>query len=161
MTDAQHAYTHACTRAQEYRTDDIKPPPLRSAATMDDTTIRYCSMGVGGGYGLKKVAESLVGSEILCTFAPGLLKCAQNIMKKIKLEMKRKGLTMQANREDVAIILKTYRLRQGLTQRQLAERWGISRYTLIRIEKGQDISWEMAYRVFALLSEDLRKEGLL
>ena len=95
----------------------------------------------------------------LCTFAPGLLKCAQIAMKKIKVEMKRKGLTMQANREDAALAVKTYRLRQGLTQRQLAERWGISRYTIIRIEQGGEISWEMAYRVFALLSEDLRKEG--
>lgn len=95
----------------------------------------------------------------LCTFAPGLLTCGPGIMEKIKVEMKRKGLTMQANREDAALAVKTYRLRQGLTQRQLAERWGISRYTIIRVEQGGEVSWEMAYRIFALLSEDLRKEG--
>lgn len=126
---------------------------------MADIIIRGSSFRVGSGLWFKKVAKSLEKWRKLPTFAPGLLKCAHESMKKIKVEMKRKGLTMQANREDAALAVKTYRLRQGLTQRQLAERWGISRYTIIRIEQGQDISWEMAYRVFALLSEDLRKEG--
>ena len=81
-------------------------------------------------------------------------------MQKITVKMKREGLSMQANREDVAMAVKTYRLRQGLTQRQLGERWDMSRYTIIRIESGKPISWEMAYKVFAKLSEDLKAEEL-
>lgn len=80
-------------------------------------------------------------------------------MEQIKVTMKQNGLRMDSNREDVALAIKTYRLRHGLTQQQLAERWGCSRYTIIRVEKARNITWEMAYRMFAKLSDELRKEG--
>lgn len=54
--------------------------------------------------------------------------------------------------------IKKYRLRQGLTQRQLGERWGLSRYTIIRAETGTNISWESAYRLFAKLTQSMRDE---
>lgn len=54
--------------------------------------------------------------------------------------------------------LKKYRLRQGLTQRQLGEKWGLSRYTIIRAETGTNISWESAYRLFAKLTYSMRDE---
>lgn len=79
-------------------------------------------------------------------------------MEVIKVEMKQKGLEMTADREQVAMALKTYRLRHGLTQQQLGERWGASRWTIMRIERAKSISWEMAYKVFARLSVDLAKE---
>lgn len=79
-------------------------------------------------------------------------------MKTIKAEMKKVGLTMEIDRQDFALALKTWRLRQGLTQTQAGERFGCSRYTIIRAENGKDITWEMAYRLFARLSEELRKE---
>lgn len=68
---------------------------------------------------------------------------------------------MDIDKQSFALALKTYRLRQGLTQTQLGERWGCSRYTIIRAEKANNITWEMAYKMFARLSEELRKEGEL
>lgn len=72
--------------------------------------------------------------------------------------MKQDGLKMDTSREDFAIALKTWRLREGLTQRQVSDRWGISRYTIIRAEKGRDVTWEMAYRLFVKLSHELRQD---
>lgn len=80
-------------------------------------------------------------------------------MEIIATEMKQKGLSLQVDREQLAMSLKTWRLRSGYTQNELAIRWGVSRFTVIRIEKGREVSWEIAYRVFARLSEELRKEG--
>jgi len=54
---------------------------------------------------------------------------------------------------------KTWRLRHGYTQKQVAQKWGCSRYTIMRAEGGRDVTWEMAYRLFARLSDELRKEG--
>lgn len=66
---------------------------------------------------------------------------------------------MDADREQVAMAIKTWRLRNGLTQEQLAQRWGCSRFTIIRVEKAKHITWEMAYKMFAKLSYELEKEG--
>jgi DNA-binding XRE family transcriptional regulator len=79
-------------------------------------------------------------------------------MEEIKVTMKQNGLKMESNKEDVAMAVKTFRLRKGWTQEQLARHWVCSRYTIIRIEKAKNLSWEMAYKTFARLSEDLRKE---
>ena len=80
-------------------------------------------------------------------------------MNKIEVKMKRDGLSMDIDRETFAMALKTWRLRQGKTQREVGEMWGMSRFTIIRAESGRPITWEMAYRLFAKLSEELRKEG--
>ena len=80
-------------------------------------------------------------------------------MEQIKTEMKPAGLTMEVDRETFALSLKTWRLRNGLTQAELGKRWGCSRWTIIRAEQGRDITWEMAYRLFARLSDELRKEA--
>lgn len=72
--------------------------------------------------------------------------------------MQRDGLTMTADKEQMAMSLKTYRLRQGLTQDELGKRWGCSRYTIMRIEKGNPVTWEMMYRVFNELSQALLTE---
>lgn len=77
----------------------------------------------------------------------------------ITVNMKVDGLKMDADRNEVALALKTWRLRSGLTQKELAQRWGISRYTIMEAEAARNISWEMAYRIFAKLSDELRKEG--
>lgn len=71
---------------------------------------------------------------------------------------KRDGLDLNIDREEFALSLKTYRLRQGLTQQQLGERWGVSRFTIIRAERAKPVSWEAAYRLFARLSVALRDE---
>lgn len=73
--------------------------------------------------------------------------------------MERVGLTMDIDKEAFAVALKTWRLRNGLTQAQAGEKWGLSRYTIMRAESGKNITWETAYRMFARLSEELRKEA--
>lgn len=80
-------------------------------------------------------------------------------MKKIEVKFERKGLDMDIDKEAFAMALKTWRLRNNLTQRQAGERMGCSRYTIIRAESARNITWEQAYKLFARLSEELRKEG--
>lgn len=79
-------------------------------------------------------------------------------MELIKVEMKPKGLAMDVDKNEFALALKTWRLRQGLTQRQVGERFGCSRYTVMRAENAKDVTWEMAYRLFAKLATELKKE---
>lgn len=79
-------------------------------------------------------------------------------MEDLRVTMKQNGLKVESNKEDVAIAVKTFRLRKGWTQEQLARHWGCSRYTIIRIEKAKQLSWEMAYKTVVRLWEDLRKE---
>lgn len=79
-------------------------------------------------------------------------------MEKIKVTMKRQGVKMTSNREDVALAVKTYRLRSGETQAALGKRWGLSRWSIMKIEAAKPVSWELAYTAFARLSEDLERE---
>ena len=65
---------------------------------------------------------------------------------------------MDVDRQQFALALKTWRLRANLTQRQVGEMWNTSRYTIMKAEKANPISWEQAYKLFAHLSEELRKE---
>lgn len=79
-------------------------------------------------------------------------------MKQIKCTMKTKGLTMECDRQEFALALKTWRLRAGLTQAAAARRWGVSRFTIMRAEAARQITWEMAYRLFNQLSHELENE---
>lgn len=81
-------------------------------------------------------------------------------MEQIKVEMKKQDLTMEVDRNEFALALKTWRLRRALTQRQVADMFGCSRYTIMRAENAQPVTWEMAYRLFARLSDELRKEAI-
>lgn len=67
---------------------------------------------------------------------------------------------MEADKNDFALALKTWRLRSGLTQSQVAEKWGCSRFTIMRAENARTVTWEMAYRLFAKLSNELKEEQL-
>lgn len=78
--------------------------------------------------------------------------------KKIKVEFKPQGITMEADREQFALALKTWRLRQGMTQQEVAERWGTSRYTVMKCEQAKPVSWTQAYRIFAKLAKELKDE---
>lgn len=80
-------------------------------------------------------------------------------MKQIKVEMKPQGLSMEVDKNEFALALKTWRLRQGLTQKEVAMRWGCSRFTIMKAENAKQVTWEMAYRLFARLSDELRKEA--
>lgn len=73
--------------------------------------------------------------------------------------MTQRGLEMDVDKEQFAMALRTWRLRQGLTQREVGKMFGCSRYTIIRAENAQTLTWEMAYRLFARLSDQLRKEA--
>lgn len=73
-------------------------------------------------------------------------------------EIKQSGLTIEADREEVALALKTWRLRHDLTQEAVAQRWGMSRYTILRAERAKPISWTMAYKIWARLAAELSKE---
>lgn len=77
---------------------------------------------------------------------------------KIEAKIERKNLSMQVDKEDFAIALKTWRLRQNLTQQQVAERFGVSRWTIIRAEQADSLSWPTAYRLFAKLAGELQLE---
>ena len=79
-------------------------------------------------------------------------------MKPIKVTMKAKGLTMECDRQEFALALKTWRLRAALTQSAVARRWGVFRFTIMRAEAGRTITWEMAYRLFNQLSHELENE---
>lgn len=81
------------------------------------------------------------------------------MVRPIKVEMQRQGLAMEVDREKFAMALKTWRLRQGLTQQQVGDRWKCSRFSILRAEGAKPITWEMAYRLFACLSDELEKEA--
>lgn len=78
--------------------------------------------------------------------------------KPIHVEMKQQGLTMEVDRQEFALALKTWRLRHALTQKQVGALFGTSRYTIMKAENAQPVTWEMAYRLFAKLAQELRKE---
>lgn len=80
-------------------------------------------------------------------------------MEQIKVEMKPNGLEMDVDKNEFALALKTWRLRSGLTQREAGQRFGVSRYTIMKAENAKNVTWEMAYRLFAKLAVELRKEG--
>lgn len=76
-----------------------------------------------------------------------------------KPKIESEGLDLQIDKNSFGLQLRTWRLRNGLTQREVGQRFGCSRFTIIRAENGQNITWEMAYRLFAHLSKELQKEG--
>lgn len=80
-------------------------------------------------------------------------------MKQIKVDAKPKGLEMEIDRQQFALALKTWRLRAGYTQRDLAVRWNTSRYTILRAERAHSIGWMSAYRLFAKLAKELELES--
>lgn len=80
-------------------------------------------------------------------------------MEQIKVEMKPNGLEMDVDKNEFALALKTWRLRSGLTQREAGQRFGVSRYTIMKAENAKNVTWEMAYRLFAKLAVELRKEA--
>lgn len=81
-------------------------------------------------------------------------------MEQIKVEFKPKGLEMDVDRQQFALALKTWRLRANLTQKEVGQRWGCSRWTILRAEQAKDVSWTSAYRLFAHLAKELREEKL-
>lgn len=79
-------------------------------------------------------------------------------IKKIEVKFEKQGIDMQVDKQDFALALKTWRLRSGKTQQEVATMWGVSRHTIMRAESAKNITWEMAYRLFAKLSHELQNE---
>lgn len=69
------------------------------------------------------------------------------------------NLSMDIDKAEFALALKTWRLRQNLTQKQVGDMWGCSRFTILRAENARDITWQMAYRLFNRLQQELIKEA--
>lgn len=80
-------------------------------------------------------------------------------VKKIKVNFVRDGVKMDTDRAEFALALKTWRLRQGKTQKEVADMWNTSRYTIMRAEAGKNISWMQAYKLFAQLAKALEAES--
>lgn len=74
------------------------------------------------------------------------------------IQAKKNGLRVDIDRQEFALELKTWRLRKALSQQAVADRWGMSRYTIIRAERAMRLSWEMAYRCFNALTKELKQE---
>lgn len=79
-------------------------------------------------------------------------------MKTITLKTTPTSLSMEIDRNKFALALKTWRIRKGLTQKQVAEKFGVSRFTIIRVENGKPTCWEIAYKIFAALADELESE---
>lgn len=70
-----------------------------------------------------------------------------------------RGTRIYADFEKLAVMVLKYRIRQGLSQRELGERWGVSRWTIIRIERGRKVTPMTAYKCFNKLAQALEREG--
>lgn len=80
-------------------------------------------------------------------------------MRHLKVSIKRVGIDLDIDRERLAVSLKTWRIRNNLTQAELSLRWNISRHSIIRAEKAKSLSWRTAYKLFAYLTEEIQKEN--
>jgi len=66
---------------------------------------------------------------------------------------------IQIDKKALAQELATWRIRSGLTQREAAERFNVSRYSILRVENMKDIGIAMAYRISAALARAIREEN--
>lgn len=53
------------------------------------------------------------------------------------------------NKNELALMVKQYRMLKNMTQKELGDMCNVSRYTIMRVENAQDITWMSAYKVFA------------
>lgn len=81
-----------------------------------------------------------------------------NTMEQITPTIQRRGLTMETDAQELAVSLKTYRVRNGYTLPQLGKMWGTSRYTLMRIEAAKHVSWTTMYKVANQLIQAIQNE---
>lgn len=65
------------------------------------------------------------------------------------------------DKQELAQELVTWRLRSGLTQSQAGDKFGVSRYSIMRLENMQYIGIAQAYRISAALVKAIREESQL
>lgn len=76
------------------------------------------------------------------------------------IDMKKLSIISESARETLARELKMWRLRQGLTQTQVAKKFKTSKWSVLRAEHdANDVSEETAYKIYAALTRELRIEG--
>lgn len=63
-------------------------------------------------------------------------------------------------KQALAFALKTWRLRNGLSQAVAGKLLGCSRSTICRAESGCKLTWELAIKMLTKNSEELRNEVL-
>lgn len=69
-------------------------------------------------------------------------------------------IKLQIDRHELAEQLTKWRIRQDLLQREVAEMWGVSRYTIIRAESGSElVSIATLYKIANLLNKALVAES--
>lgn len=74
--------------------------------------------------------------------------------KELTIRLERQGTDLVTNREDFAIAVKTWRVRHGMTQRELAKASGLSRFTIMRVERAsRETSWITVYKLFNYMAE--------
>ena len=74
-------------------------------------------------------------------------------MKELTVTLKQEGTDLITNREDFAVAVKTWRVRHGMTQKELAAAAGTSRYTIMRVENASnETSWITMYKLFNLMA---------
>lgn len=67
---------------------------------------------------------------------------------------------IQIDKQALAAELVTWRLRTTRTQQEAADLFGVSRYSILRVENCKDIGIAMAYRISAALAKAIREEKL-
>lgn len=77
-------------------------------------------------------------------------------MEKLQIEFKPVGLSLETDKEHFALALKTWRLRHNLTQREAGAKCGVSRFSIMRAEKGKEPSWTVLYRIMCGMADDLK-----
>lgn len=65
------------------------------------------------------------------------------------------------DKQALAQELVTWRLRSGLTQSQAGDKFGVSRYSIMRLENMRYIGIAQAYRISAALAKAIREESQL
>lgn len=60
-----------------------------------------------------------------------------------------------ADMESFALSLKLWRVRHGLTQKEMAARAGVSRHTVMRAEAAKEsVNWQSIYKLFCLIANE-------
>lgn len=93
----------------------------------------------------------MAGSYYLCGITQPYRSTDKRVfMKHRLLELDTQGLGQE---------LMTWRFRQGISQREAAARFGVSRYTIIRMENGRYVGMAAAYMVLHKLTKAIREES--
>ncbi|MBQ8837653.1 MAG: helix-turn-helix domain-containing protein [Clostridia bacterium] len=77
---------------------------------------------------------------------------------KLKVTPVVKELRIDIPKDEFALTFKAWRIENDYTQKEAAAIFGVSRFTIIRIENNKAIAWETAYKIYAKLANILMQE---